>query len=98
MWGRDGQELFYLDDTETPTLMSVGTTLEPTFEVTRAPRQVLDFPTIENVIPPLVSVYDVSRDGQHFMAIRQRVRSEQPTSIVVVQNWFEELRRLVPTN
>jgi hypothetical protein len=41
-------------------------------------------------------MYDVSTDGQRFMAIRAGVPSQQPTSIVVVENWLEELKRLVP--
>jgi hypothetical protein len=42
--------------------------------------------------------YDISPDGQRFLMIKQ---PEQATSaaqqINVVLNWFEELKRLVPT-
>ena len=39
--------------------------------------------------------YDVTPDGQRFVM----VKAEQPEilQIIVVQNWFEELKRLVPT-
>ena len=40
--------------------------------------------------------YDVSHDGERFLMIRLPV-SDPETEIVVVQNWFEELTRLVPT-
>ena len=40
--------------------------------------------------------YDVSADGQRFLMI-QREQDLVPTEIVVVLNWFEELKRLVPT-
>ena len=41
--------------------------------------------------------YDVSLDGQQFLMIKQGARnSDAATSIIVVQNWFEELKRLVP--
>ena len=44
--------------------------------------------------------YDVSADGQRFLMIKQGGGPESsatPTSIVVVQHWVEELKRLVPT-
>jgi hypothetical protein len=44
-------------------------------------------------------VYDISPDGQRFLMIRTGSGSgtERP-QIVVVQNWLEELKRLVPVN
>jgi serine/threonine protein kinase/Tol biopolymer transport system component len=46
--------------------------------------------------------YDVSPDGQRFLMIKQSRGTDDaaaPTPIiVVVQNWLEELKRLVPTN
>ena len=44
--------------------------------------------------------YDVSPDGRRFLMIKP-VGPEQPsapTRIIVVQNWTEELKRLVPTH
>ena len=44
--------------------------------------------------------YDVSPDGQRFLMIKPGQGSEETAarpSLVIVQNWFEELRRLVPT-
>lgn len=42
--------------------------------------------------------YDVSPDGRRFLMIKQGGgdQTSTPPQIVVVQNWFEELRRLVP--
>ena len=42
-------------------------------------------------------LYDISPDGQHFVMIRGEGEAE-PTEFKVVQNWFQELKRLVPTN
>jgi hypothetical protein len=45
--------------------------------------------------------YDVSPDGQGFLMIKEGGGADQtvaPTQIVVIQNWVEELKRLVPTN
>ena len=43
--------------------------------------------------------YDIARDGRRFLMIKEgSADGARPTnSIVVVQNWFEELKRLVPT-
>jgi hypothetical protein len=42
--------------------------------------------------------YDVSLDGQRFLMIKlpRSVDSPTPRSVVIVQNWLEELRRLAP--
>ncbi len=43
----------------------------------------------------------ISPDGQQFLMLKPSGESEAtaaPPRIVVVQNWFEELKRLVPTN
>ena len=43
--------------------------------------------------------YDVTADGQRFLMVTGAIDSSSPTSraaVVVVQNWLEELKRLVP--
>ncbi|MEE8350401.1 MAG: hypothetical protein V3R94_12570, partial [Acidobacteriota bacterium] len=40
--------------------------------------------------------YDISPDGQRFLMIKEE--EGQQDQINVVLNWFEELKRLVPTN
>jgi len=45
-------------------------------------------------------VYDVAADGQRFIMIRNATNvspAERP-QFIIVQNWFEELKRLVPTD
>jgi hypothetical protein len=43
--------------------------------------------------------FDVSPDGQRFLMIKNAETNDTPAStIVIVQNWLEELKRLVPTN
>ena len=42
--------------------------------------------------------WDISRDGQRFLMVKLDERKSQPvTELILVQNWFEELKRLVPT-
>jgi len=44
---------------------------------------------------PLTGVtYDVTRDGQRFLMVKDQ--SGSATQINVVVNWFDELKRLVP--
>jgi hypothetical protein len=41
--------------------------------------------------------YDISPDGQRFLMMKQAEQTSAPSQIIVVENWFEELKRLVPT-
>jgi len=42
--------------------------------------------------------YDLSKDGQRFLMVKMQQRKPTPvTELILVQNWFEELKRLVPT-
>ena len=98
MWSRDGQELFYLSPIDN-SLMHVMVEHSGTWTAS-APAKLLDRPV------PFISTfsgrtYDVSPDGQRFLMpdyITPSDLSAGPASLVVVQNWFEELKRLVPTN
>jgi serine/threonine protein kinase/Tol biopolymer transport system component len=45
--------------------------------------------------PALGSAYDVAPDGERFLMLHRPVGAE-PRQVVVVTNWFKELRRLVP--
>ena len=42
--------------------------------------------------------WDLSLDGQRFLMVKSEEKKPQPvTEMILVQNWFEELKRLVPT-
>ena len=44
--------------------------------------------------------YDIATDGQRFLLLKQpdgAAQSAAPTSLVVILNWAEELKRVVPT-
>ena len=98
LWARNGQELFY---ESMGTLMRVPVKTGATFE-RGTPEKVFDRRRM--FVRPLFAgpgrMYDVSADGQQFLMIKETgVADERPPSarIVLVQNWFEELKRLVPT-
>ena len=45
--------------------------------------------------------YDVAGDGRRFIMMTpapQQERENAPPQLIVVQDWLEELKRLVPTN
>jgi eukaryotic-like serine/threonine-protein kinase len=96
LWARNSRELFYL--VPNGGLMSVR--FEPGSAWTAsAPAPLLDGPYFFGGVS-FPRTYDVSPDGKRFLLIKEAGAAGQavvPASIVVVQNWTEELKRLVPT-
>ena len=94
LWGPDGGELFYL--ATDGTLMRVDVHASGATWNASSPEEQLTprYFTAGGI----ARTYDVSRDGRRFLMIRQAGRDQTgiPPQIVVVQSWFEELRRLVP--
>jgi Tol biopolymer transport system component len=89
IWARSGQEIFYRNGDK---MMAVDITTEPVF--TQGKPKLL----FEGEYPAFGprAEYDVTPDGQRFLMIKES--EQQVTQINVVLNWFEELKRLVPTN
>lgn len=85
VWRRDGKELFFW---ENKVLMAVEVETEPTFTFGE-PKPLFE-------MQEKVS-YDAASDGQRFVVIKEGETSAWATEIVVVENWFEELKRMVPT-
>ena len=92
VWGRDGTELFYRNGDK---MMVVPVQKEPTFKA-QAPRLLFEG-SYSDGYSGLVSNYDVSPDGQRFVMVTE-AEGETFPQIRVVLNWFEELKRLAPTN
>jgi hypothetical protein len=40
--------------------------------------------------------FDIAPDGRRFLMIKEGGNEAAPQNLVVVLNWFEELKRLVP--
>jgi hypothetical protein len=97
-WARSGQEMFYFD--LDGSLMSVRVTARPGVWNAASPTKLFDSGYFTGDQTFLVRNFDVSPDGQRFLMIKAGTGGQAATSphIVVVQNWLEELRRLVPTN
>jgi len=91
VWAPRGQELFYRNG---EAMMVVGIKTEPTF--TAGSPAVLF--TGRYTMGGTVVDYDISPDGQRFLMMKEADEGEVPQAqINVVLNWFEELKRLVPT-
>jgi len=90
-WAANG-ELFYRNESG-DQMMAVNITTEPTFGA-GTPR--LLFEGVYTRSQGGSAFYDVTPDGQRFVMVQ--VQETGSTQIHVVLNWFEELKRLVPTN
>ncbi len=76
-------------------MMAVAVETQPTF--TTGTPQVLFAGSEYPADPAGHQGYDVSADGQNFL-MRRSAQGIGTTSLHVVLNWFEELKRLAPTN
>jgi serine/threonine-protein kinase len=89
-WARNGRELFYINDNK---VMAVEIT--PGSGLTAGvPRLLFER---NELLGGYTSRADVSLDGQRFLMIQPAESADVATQINVVLNWFEELKRLVPT-
>jgi len=96
LWSPNGQELFYVSPTG--AVMRVGVERGPSWAVTTPTVAVKQGHfTTQGGFP--ARSYDITRDGQKFLMIKTTGvsdRSTAPARLVVVQNWVQELERLVP--
>jgi serine/threonine-protein kinase len=91
VWSRDGREIFYLQGGR---MMAVDVTLRPAFSAGR-PRLLFEkkmSPSVPASLQVSVPGYDVAPDG-HFLL--RESNPEAPTQLIVVFNWFEELKGLM---
>lgn len=89
LFARSGGELYFRQGAQ---IIAVRVAIEPTFMVGR-PRVVAEgeFAAPTN----LRRNYDVFPDGQRFVVLKSKADSTRVTTLNVVLNWFEELRRRV---
>jgi Tol biopolymer transport system component len=97
LWARNSRELFYLGPTG--ALMRVGVTPGPTWAAS-APTKLFEgrYGASANQNG---RTYDIAPDGKRFLMIKPVGSTDHaavPTSLVVVQNWDQELKRLAPTH
>ncbi len=89
-WAGSGSEIFYRNGDQ---MMAVDITTEPTFTHGK-PKLLFEG---RYVRAGFRSAYDVTPDGQRFLMIKESEQESTVTQLNIVLNWFEELKRLVPT-
>ena len=92
LWARDSKQLFYRWEDQ---VWVVDVRTDGAF-TTSKPRLLLKHPGYYISHP--IRSYDLSLDSQRFLMMKLEQRMPTPvTEMILVQNWFEELKRLVPT-
>ena len=105
MWSPDGREIFYqregVRDAESgmwefgSTMMAVPVETTPKLRLGE-PRQLVKGP-FWSWCDGGAGSYDVSTDGSRFLMVGPEDDPFSTRELMVVLNWFEELKRLVPT-
>jgi len=91
VWKKSG-EIFYKQDDQ---MMAVPIQTEPELVIGR-PEKLFEGQYVYGNVGPFPS-YDATPDGQRFVMLKEYgLSGETRQEIVVVLNWFEELKRLVP--
>jgi serine/threonine-protein kinase len=89
-WSPRGDELFYVEGTfingrtTVTSMMAVPVEVDGSFQLKKA-HKLFDMP--ENINRP---GFDVSLDGQKFLAVQTVSKERSRTIITVVQNWYDE--------
>jgi Tol biopolymer transport system component len=88
-WGPNGREVFYRNGGK---MYAVDVSAESAIAVGKA-HLLFEGPySLSQIGSPN---YDVSRDGRRFLMLKPEAAAPPPVNIVM--NWFDELKRLVPT-
>jgi serine/threonine-protein kinase len=90
VWAPNGKELFYRNGDK---MMAVSVETESSFNHGN-PKVLFE----RHYFMPRAGArhYDISPDGQRFLMIKESEKQAPLTELIVVENWFEELKRLAP--
>jgi eukaryotic-like serine/threonine-protein kinase len=92
LWGRNGKQLFYRRNNR---ICVTDIQTKPDFSASK-PRMLFEQPGFVMASP--VRSWDISLNGQRFLMVKAEERKPQPvTEMILVQSWFEEVKRLCPT-
>jgi serine/threonine-protein kinase len=93
LWARSGKQLFYRWGSQ---MWAVDIQTEPNFSP-GSPRLLFEKEGLSTSRP--VRGYDISLDDRRFLMVRRGKIEPQPepvTDMILIQNWFEEIKRRVP--
>ncbi len=94
IWSPDGGEIYYRPQTGN-RVMAVSFLLEARSPRIGKPRLLFEGRYAEGFW--YGRKYDIAPDGKRFLMIQESEPPPPPTQYNIVLNWFEELKRLVPT-
>lgn len=98
VWAHNGRELFFADPETRELKAAAFTTTSTTFQRARVTTLFVgpqDF-RFDETTTGNSQFYDVAPDDERFLMARRSGANDATTSFVVVQNFFEELKRRVP--
>ncbi|MGA2260913.1 MAG: hypothetical protein ABSH28_05720 [Acidobacteriota bacterium] len=92
LWARNGKQLFYRWGDQ---VWAVDVRTDGSFATSKL-RRLFERPGYAFGAP--IRSYDLSLDGQRFLMVKVEQRKPTPvTEMILVENWFEELKQKVPT-
>jgi len=94
IWARNGTEIFYRNADK---MMAAPVSADKVFAAGK-PIELFEERYAVDPIGNDMHNYDVAPDGQRFVMIKEGEQESTAVPINHVLNWFEELKRLVPTN
>lgn len=95
LWSRNGKQLFYVGGAKEDEYWVADVRTDGSFS-SSTPRLLFKSDQFPRASP--TRTWDISLDGQRFLMVKFGEQKTQPvTELILVQNWFEELKRLAPT-
>jgi hypothetical protein len=106
VWNPNGRELIYTEPmaaTNDPSRLRYNVMSAPMADPARPGRPQRLFETNPAILPlgqcAWTPCYSMSPDGQSFYTLQFRPRNiSRVTSLRLILNWFDDVRRLAPTN
>lgn len=95
LWSRDGRQLFFISSGRA---VAVQTETAPTFRPS-TPTPMFELPPYYGSAARIGRQWDMAPDGDRFLIVNPgdvALSEQSPSQMVVVLNWIEELKRLVP--
>ena len=91
LWAKDGKQLFYRRENH---VWVVDVRTDGGFQTSK-PRMLFEKPGYQNRLS--CRTYDLSYDGKRFLMVKEeQQKAATITEMILVQNWFEELKQRMP--
>jgi len=96
VWSRTGREIYYMTGSGALGVPSAATSKVWVVPVTFAPTFRPGAPRVLFEREKLLLGFDVAPDGEHFVIVEAADAAPERLEIVIIPNWFEELKAKVP--